>query len=94
VKETKERGKYSHLFSVISDDRNNRVRHLLADVDCVNKWFASISFDHAYNEQDITAICPNFANVTPNFQPLSVYEVEAMLRKVSMTAPGKDNIPH
>jgi hypothetical protein len=40
---------------------NNSVRHPLADVVSVNKYFASISF--AYNER------PNFVSVTPtNFQ--------------------------
>jgi hypothetical protein len=36
--------------SAACEDGNNRVRHLLADVDSVNKYFASVSFNHAYNE--------------------------------------------
>jgi hypothetical protein len=35
----------------VAQDSNNRVHHLLADVDSVNKYFASISFHHAYNQQ-------------------------------------------
>jgi hypothetical protein len=71
-----------------------RVRHLLADVDNVNKFFVNISFDQNYREQDPVSICsPPDASAAP-LQPLYAYEVEAMLRKISETAPGSDRTSH
>jgi hypothetical protein len=45
-------------------DCGSRIRHLLADINRVNKYFANVSFDQAYNEMAVEA------NV--DFRPISV----------------------
>ena len=74
-------------------DGNSRIRHILADLEEVNKYFAKISIDLAYNEQHIAAFCPALV-AGASLQPLYAYEIEPILRKVRKTAPGVDNLPY
>jgi hypothetical protein len=74
-------------------DSSSRIRHLLADTNRVNQYFANVSFDQAYNETVVEAERPSVFGATTAFKPLYAYEVETMLRKVSKTSPGCDNVP-
>jgi hypothetical protein len=74
-------------------DSSSRIRHLLADTNRVNQYFANVSFDQAYNETAVEAERPSVFGATTAFKPLYAYEVETMLRKVSKTSPGCDNVP-
>ena len=74
-------------------DYSSRTNRLLSDVENVNNCFASISFNPSFQEDQVSAFRPLVSN-SDEFCPLFAYEVEPMLRKVSKTAPGRDNIPH
>jgi hypothetical protein len=74
-------------------DSSSRIRHLLADTNRVNQYFANVSFDQAYNETAVEAERPSVFGATTAFKPLYAYDIEAMLRKVSKTSPGCDNVP-
>jgi hypothetical protein len=77
-----------------SHDSSGRTRHLLSDAEKVNEYFAGISFRQFYNAQNVT----NFQSTSPgdchDYRPIYTYDVEYMLRKVSTTAPGPDNLPY
>lgn len=79
-----------------NSERNgtSRTRHLLANADKVNEYYANISTDPNYNEQHLASLRPNRSALRADFQPLLAYEVEAMLSKVTKTSPGCDCIPH
>lgn len=53
-----------------------------SDTDNVNKYFADISFDQTYYDEDLVSIRPLFVASVAYRQPLYAYEVEATLRKV------------
>jgi hypothetical protein len=74
-------------------DSSSRIRHLLADTNRVNQYFAKFSFDQAYNEAAVEAERPSVFGAATAIKPLYAYEVETMLRKVSITSPGCDNVP-
>ena len=71
---------------------NNRSSQLLNDVEQVNAFFASYSYDPLYKAENVSAYRP-YSKII-DFQPLFAYEVEPLLRRVVKTAPGRDNIPY
>ena len=70
----------------------NRASHLLNDVEQVNAFFASYSYDPLYKAESVSAYRPSSKG--NDFQPIYAYEIEPLLRRVVKTAPGKDNVPH
>ena len=74
-------------------DNSSRTNRLLSDVENVNNFFASISFNPSFQQEQVTAFRPLVSN-SDEFCPPFAHDVEPMLRKVSKTAPGRDNIPH
>jgi hypothetical protein len=71
---------------------NIRASHLPNDVEQVNSFFASYSYDPSYKAENVSAYRPS--SKVSDFQPLYAYEIEPLLRRVVKTAPGRDNIPH
>jgi hypothetical protein len=87
------------VWSALKPDKSERygtvrTRRLLADADKVNEYYANISTDPDYNEQELAGLRPTLSALRTDFQPLYAYEVEAMLRNVTKTSPGCDCIPH
>jgi Reverse transcriptase (RNA-dependent DNA polymerase) len=71
---------------------NSRTSHLLNDVEQVNAFFASFSYDPLYKVENVS-VYRHSSNVD-DYQPLYAYEIEPLLRRVTKTAPGRDNIPY
>lgn len=76
-------------------------RNILTNSDYVNKFFASVSFDANCVPIDSAHIMSmrseyfNNQSVQPNsYLNLESFEVESLLRNISPTSAGLDNIPH
>jgi hypothetical protein len=71
---------------------SNRGNNLILNVESTNKHFANISFDQHYLES-VTAFRREPGDLN-SYMPLNAYGVEPMLRRVTETAVGSDNIPY
>jgi len=72
---------------------NNRANSLKASVESTNKHFAIISFDPRYNLEAVTAFRQDMCDPI-YYAPLNADEVKPMLRWITKTAGGSDNIPY
>ena len=81
------------LHGYRDDSSSSRTRNLLLDLENVNKYFADISFNPQYKESDVMAFLSNVSYDESAIHELSAFEVEIMLRRVTKTAPGRDNLP-
>ena len=72
---------------------SNKANSLISNVDSTDKLFANISFDQHYNVQAVTAFRQEPGDLN-DYIPLNAYEVEPMLRRITKTATGSDNIPY
>jgi hypothetical protein len=73
---------------------DGRTRHLLANPETVNQYFADISFDPTFNSNLLADLCNTIPSISSCDSSLSIYEVEALLQRVTKTAPGGDRIPY
>ena len=66
-------------------------RHLLADPDLVNQFFANISTTDDYNDSDVLSLQLSGAHSMDGCH-ITAIEVELVLRHLKNTAPGIDSM--
>lgn len=89
----------NEMWSALKRDNNGsvsdgRTRHLLANPETVNQYFAGISFDPTFNSDLLANLCNTVSPINSCDSSLSIYEVEALLQRVTRTAPGGDCVPY
>ena len=67
-------------------------RHLLADPDLVNQFFANISTTDDYNDSDVLSLQSSGAHNMDGCH-ITAIEVKLVLHHLKNTAPGIDSIP-